>query len=107
MDHSVFVPNGDSRRDTATLLVGTAEEFGISQKSIRSTSKGFFITEELADKVYEDGAPEAEEAEESEDSVYEDWDYQDLKAEVAKRDLKVKDQKTETLIAALTKADSK
>lgn len=46
---SVFVPNGDSRQDTVVLLVGTADEFGVSQKSIKATRSGFYITEELAD----------------------------------------------------------
>lgn len=50
-----FVPNGESRRETAILLVGTADEFGISQDSIRATASGFFITEELADVLYDDG----------------------------------------------------
>lgn len=52
--HDVFVPNGDSRRETAVLLVGTAEEYGISQRSIKTAPGGFFITEELADIVYDD-----------------------------------------------------
>lgn len=65
---SPFVPNGDSRRETAILLVGTADEYGIDQRSIRSVSGGFYISEELADVLYaeDDGqqdeapAPEAE-----------------------------------------------
>lgn len=44
-----FVPNGDDRKETAAILVGTAEEFGIDTRAIRPTSKGFFITNELAD----------------------------------------------------------
>lgn len=53
----VFVPNGDSRRDTAIILVGTAEEYGIDQRSIKSTAGGFYITNELAALVYDDDEP--------------------------------------------------
>lgn len=48
MDLTVFVPNGDNRKETAVLLVGTADEYGIDQGSIRMVSGGFYITEELA-----------------------------------------------------------
>lgn len=51
-EHDVFVPNGDSAQDTAVLLVGTAAEFGLDQRSIKATSRGFLITEELADLIY-------------------------------------------------------
>lgn len=52
----VFVPNGDSRQETAVLLVGTAEEFNLSQRHIRADRArgGFWISEALADIVYED-----------------------------------------------------
>lgn len=58
----VFVPNGDSRRDTAIVLVGTAEEYGIDQRSIKTAPGGFHITSELADLVYGEvyDEPEAE-----------------------------------------------
>lgn len=48
MRRPVFVPNGYSRRETAVLLVGTAEEFGLSQRGIAAVAGGFYITEELA-----------------------------------------------------------
>lgn len=51
---NVFIPNGDSRQDTAILLVGTADEHGIDQHDIASAPGGFFVTERLADLVYED-----------------------------------------------------
>lgn len=51
-----FVPNGADREETAVLLVGTAREFGLSQRSIRVTVGGFKISEELADLIYEDNA---------------------------------------------------
>jgi hypothetical protein len=57
MKHTAFVPNGDSRKDTAILLVGTALEHGIDQHSIRTVSGGFRITEELADVLYSDSEP--------------------------------------------------
>lgn len=62
MEHVVFVPNGDSRQETATLLVGTAEEYNIDQRSIKVANSGFLITEELADIIY-DGAEVEVEAE--------------------------------------------
>lgn len=51
---TVFVPNGASRKDTATVLVGTADEYGIDQRSIRATRGGFYVTDELADLIYAD-----------------------------------------------------
>jgi len=60
---SPFVPNGESRRETAILLVGTADEYGIDQRSIRSVSGGFYISEELADVLFaEDDVEQPEEA---------------------------------------------
>lgn len=49
--HPHFVPNGESRRDTAVLLVGTAREFGIDQRSIRSSYGGFWITDEVKEAL--------------------------------------------------------
>lgn len=54
LQHTAFVPDGDSRKDTAVLLVGTAEEYGIDQSSIKAVQGGFRITEELADVLYSD-----------------------------------------------------
>ncbi len=59
--HTVFVANDTvgSRKDTATLLVGTAREYNINQRSIRSTTSGYWITDELADLVFaEEPEPE-------------------------------------------------
>ncbi len=57
---SAFVPKGDDRRATAKALVDLADEHGISQESIQSANDGFYITEELADLLYDesDEAPE-------------------------------------------------
>lgn len=44
-----FVPNGASRQETAILLVGTAEEFGVSQQDIRVVQGGFMISDALND----------------------------------------------------------
>lgn len=54
---SVFIPNDmmGSRKETATLLVGTAREFGIAQRDIASTFNGFFITPELEALIYDEG----------------------------------------------------
>lgn len=55
-DSRVFVPNGESRRETAVLLVGTAGEIGMDTRLIRAVSGGFFIPDDLADVLYD--APE-------------------------------------------------
>lgn len=54
---TVFVPESTmgSRQETAVLLVGTAREFGIDQHAIVSTQGGYWITEELAAIVYDEG----------------------------------------------------
>ena len=56
---NVFVPNGESRTDTAILLVGTADEHGIDQHEIVATDGGFYISDRLADVAFEE-APEAD-----------------------------------------------
>lgn len=52
--YTVFVPDGASRRETAILLVGTAEEFDLDQRSIKAALGGFYISDELADLLGED-----------------------------------------------------
>lgn len=51
-----FVPNGESRRDTLTLLLGTAQEYGIDAHAVKSDPgrTGFYVTQELADLLYEE-----------------------------------------------------
>lgn len=49
-----FVPNGDSVRDTAILLVNLADKHGIPQTHIQVANDGFYISEELADLIGED-----------------------------------------------------
>lgn len=54
----MFVPNADfgSRRETAIVLVGTAEENGLNVREIKTLGGGFEISEELAAILYpEDG----------------------------------------------------
>lgn len=60
--HPHFVANdaAGSRRDTATLLVGTAREYGISQRDIASTHTGYYITDALAKILYADDDEPAE-----------------------------------------------
>ena len=51
-----FVPNGSAlaatpdqpltRRDLAVVLVGSAEEYGFDQRSIRTTPNGFYVSDE-------------------------------------------------------------
>ncbi len=52
--HPYFIPNGDSREDTAVLLVGTADEAGIDQRAIQAVPGGFNITPEVARAAYGD-----------------------------------------------------
>jgi hypothetical protein len=70
-EHVVFIPNGDSRRDTAQLLIGVADEYGIDPSAVFAEREGFSITEELQDaltKAYDeyDEADDEELEEESE-----------------------------------------
>lgn len=59
--HPYFVPNGDDRKQTAVLLVGTADEYGIDQREIRTARGGFRISENVANALGLDGAePEPE-----------------------------------------------
>ena len=72
-----FVPNGSAlaatpdqpltRRDLAVVLVGSAEEYGFDQRSIRTTPNGFYVSDEQYKLLFEDGVetkagPEAEPA---------------------------------------------
>lgn len=57
-DYTAFVPDGDSRQETAVLLVGTADEFGIHQRSIQPTRGGFNITDEMAEALGAEPAPD-------------------------------------------------
>jgi hypothetical protein len=51
----VFISNATmgSRAATATLLVGTADEHGIPQENIHTVPGGFFVTDDLADILYD------------------------------------------------------
>lgn len=55
-EENYFVPNATfgTRQDTATALTGAADEFSISQRAIRAASGGFWVTDELAEKVFND-----------------------------------------------------
>lgn len=59
-ERTAFVPDVGQRKETAILLVGTAKEAGIDPRSIKMVQGGFWITEELADLVFEDGGAEAQ-----------------------------------------------
>lgn len=55
----VFIPNGDSRRETAILLLGTAEENHLPPEDIHADPHGgFWITDDLADILYDEGVIE-------------------------------------------------
>lgn len=66
-DGTAFVPNGGSRRDTAIILVGTARDHGIDQRSIRAVQGGFYVSEDLAEVLFNEEALE-EETENPDDS---------------------------------------
>lgn len=50
----MFVPDGPSRRETAILLVGTAAEHGLRDDSVHASQNGFWITDDLADILYDE-----------------------------------------------------
>jgi hypothetical protein len=56
INRTEFVPSNaaGSRKETATLLVGTAREFDIDQHSILAAQGGFWITADLAALVFDD-----------------------------------------------------
>jgi hypothetical protein len=58
---SQFIANdhAGSRKDTAVLLVGTAREFGINQRDIRTTTSGFYISDALATVLYDESQQDA------------------------------------------------
>jgi hypothetical protein len=62
---TAFVPNGSgdySRRDLAIILIGAAREVGLDDAHhVRATSGGFYISDELADVLYDeqDSEPKA------------------------------------------------
>lgn len=53
--HFVQDRHSGSRQDTAILLTGTAEEFGIDQHDIRATQGGFYITQRMHDLLASEG----------------------------------------------------
>lgn len=58
--HPYFVADGESRTDTAILLVGTAREYGISQRDVRAVRGGFRISQAMADVLYDEQEPAAQ-----------------------------------------------
>lgn len=45
--HPYFVPDGESRQETAVLLVGTAAEYGIPKREVAAVQGGFRISEQV------------------------------------------------------------
>lgn len=66
--HPFFVPNGDSRTETAVLLVGTAREYGIDQRGIAAVRGGFRISQALADVLYDEDQQEPDQAAEAQET---------------------------------------
>lgn len=60
---SAFVEStGADRRETAIILIGTAREAGLDdQHHVKSTTGGFYISDELADVLYDEDAEDDEE----------------------------------------------
>lgn len=53
---------GADRRDTAIILIGTAREAGLDdQHHVKSTTGGYYISDELADILYDEDAEGDEE----------------------------------------------
>lgn len=71
MTHPYFIADdaAGTRKETAILLVGTADEYGIDQHSVRMVRGGFRVTQEMADALgieddeAEDGAEDGAETE--------------------------------------------
>lgn len=51
----LFIPNGDDRRETATLLVGTAKEYGLDTRLIRPVGSGFHVSPEVEEALRSEG----------------------------------------------------
>lgn len=51
--YSAFIPHQGDPQGTAQVLVQTARENEIDQRSIQAAQGGFNVTEELADVLYE------------------------------------------------------
>jgi hypothetical protein len=50
--YTAFVPNGESRRDTAIILIGTAQEHGLDDSTeVVAANGGFYISDALADAL--------------------------------------------------------
>lgn len=47
----VFVSDGDSRQDTAVLLLDAQEKLGLEVGVVQSTEGGFNVPQEVADKA--------------------------------------------------------
>lgn len=59
--YTAFVPDGDSRRDTAVLLIGTAREYQMDDaRVVRAVAGGFYISDELAELLYDEDEQEPE-----------------------------------------------
>jgi hypothetical protein len=59
---TAFVPDGESRRDTAIILIGSAREYGLDDaKAVQAARGGFYISDELADllNAEQEAEPEA------------------------------------------------
>lgn len=53
---------GADRRETAIILIGTARENDLDDaRHVRATTGGFYISDELADILYDEDADEGEE----------------------------------------------
>lgn len=50
----VEIPFGENTKDVATLLLAAAEKLELPAESVRTTSDGFLVPEEVADLAGED-----------------------------------------------------
>lgn len=59
---TAFVPNGESRKDTATLLLGAALDNGLDEtRAVVAVQDGFYISDELADALGGEGEHDVDE----------------------------------------------
>ena len=64
---TAFVPNGDSRRDTAVLLLDAARDNGLDEtRAVVAAQGGFYVSDDLADAL---GGAQEEDTSEADEST--------------------------------------
>lgn len=79
-DLRVFVPNGDSGRDTAVLLIGSAKDAEVDTKSVQKVSGGYLVPFDLVEYLVDEGViydPDDEDFDAADEPGDEDEEEQD------------------------------